>query len=438
MHLKLSAAAAVLALLVAAGCNRADTTRTTTEGQPAATDRGAVAGENRSDARITAEIESRYFRDTELNGRAIDVTTRDGHVTLTGTVASEDQRQRAVSTARSIAGDTHVEDRLRVDASAANRSWSPSWAPMERAGERAERGAERAGESAERTAERAGQSVERSAERTGEAVNGAWITTKIQAQYFTHPSIRPWNVDVTTTNDGTVYLEGSVRSAEAQRAAEDIARRTDGVRRVENRLRVSDPQAVATSGEEPGRGAPAGPRQPDEPQYRADDDSDQPIEDSWITTKINSKYFVDPDVSGLRIDVDTRNGVVTLSGEVASESARRQALAIARNTEGVRSVNDQLRVTGAGSTERQVTGATRDTVNRVDDTWITTKVQSKFFLEGDIKGRAINVDTRNGVVTLTGTVETDAGRRLAEQVARDTEGVRQVVNQLTVQPGGSR
>ena len=68
----------------------------------------------------------------------------------------------------------------------------------------------------------------------------------------------------------------------------------------------------------------------------------------------------------------------------------------------------------------------------VDDAWITTKVQAKFFLDDDIKGRDINVDSRNGTVSLTGTVASDAVRRMAEAIALETDGVSRVDNQLKV------
>jgi osmotically-inducible protein OsmY len=59
-------------------------------------------------------------------------------------------------------------------------------------------------------------------------------------------------------------------------------------------------------------------------------------------------------------------------------------------------------------------------------------VQSQFFLDSDIKGSDINVDTRDGVVTLKGSVETDAEKQMAETIARETEGVTRVVNDLSV------
>ena len=63
-----------------------------------------------------------------------------------------------------------------------------------------------------------------------------------------------------------------------------------------------------------------------------------------ITAKIKSKMALDDTIKAARIDVDTRDGAVTLSGTVGSEAQRRRAVQLARETEGVRSVTDKLTV----------------------------------------------------------------------------------------------
>lgn len=65
----------------------------------------------------------------------------------------------------------------------------------------------------------------------------------------------------------------------------------------------------------------------------------------------------------------------------------------------------------------------------IDDTTITTKVKTELMAEKGVNGTAISVDTKNGQVTLSGTVPSDQIAR-AEQIARRVDGVREVVNQL--------
>src|SRR5258706_5115442 len=79
---------------------------------------------------------------------------------------------------------------------------------------------------------------------------------------------------------------------------------------------------------------------------------------------------------------------------------------------------------------------TKDGVSKtgevMTDGWITTRVNSRFVNEDLLKGSAINVDTDKHVVTLKGTVTTAAGRNKAGVVAKGTEGVQRVVNELTI------
>ena len=74
--------------------------------------------------------------------------------------------------------------------------------------------------------------------------------------------------------------------------------------------------------------------------------SDQPGSDTWITTKVKSSLLADPDVAGLDIDVDTLNGVVTMSGRVAEQSQIDEATRIAREIEGVTDVRTTGLVVG--------------------------------------------------------------------------------------------
>lgn len=69
-----------------------------------------------------------------------------------------------------------------------------------------------------------------------------------------------------------------------------------------------------------------------------DSDSDQPINDTWITTKVKSSLLADSDVAGLDVSVETVNGVVRLSGDVESQAQIDRAVEIARDIEGVTNV----------------------------------------------------------------------------------------------------
>jgi osmotically-inducible protein OsmY len=400
-----------LAILVAvpvaalAGCDRqveerAETERPGTEFGTTATSPTTTA--QRTDMELTTAVQAQLYAEDTLRGEDVDVRVANGVATLSGTVRTEAAEQQALTAVRGVEGITRVEDQITV--------------------EQAQQAEARRDTDARGTA-----GVDTAAP--------GWIATKIQAQYFVDPDVKPWNVDVTTTAGGIVELRGEVDSEQAKAEAVRIAKATEGVTRVEDHLRVR-----SAAGDRDAANRPAETGAPVETEA-----ANTQAGEAWTTAKIQSKYFLDTDVKGRDIDVTTQNGTVTLRGTVESERERRQAVAIARNTDGVREVNDQLQVRAggqaAGAQPREgdrARGTTGNVVAGIDDAWITTKVQSQYFLDTDVKGHEIDVDTRNGVVTLTGSVRSDAAKRMAESIARDAEGVSRVVNRLTVSPEGNR
>jgi hyperosmotically inducible periplasmic protein len=183
---------------------------------------------------------------------------------------------------------------------------------------------------------------------------------------------------------------------------------------------------------------------------QASRDTSMMVSDAWITTQIYAKFFADPDIKGRHIDVETVSGVVTLRGTIQSGAERSQAIAKAKATDGVKQVVDKLSLPQAekspagdaneksrpSTNAEQVKAHAKSAADRVgkeiSDTWITTKVQAMYFLDKDVKGMDIAVTTRGTVVTLTGTVPTEATRQKAVADARSIEGVSQVVDKITV------
>ena len=68
------------------------------------------------------------------------------------------------------------------------------------------------------------------------------------------------------------------------------------------------------------------------------------IDDATITTRVKTAFINDPTVGGLRIDVDTFKGVVTLSGRVKSKDEEAKAIALARSISGVSQVKSTLQI----------------------------------------------------------------------------------------------
>ena len=68
-------------------------------------------------------------------------------------------------------------------------------------------------------------------------------------------------------------------------------------------------------------------------------DSDQPVTDTWITTKVKSELATTSDVKSMNVDVKTVNGVVTLTGTLANELAVEKAVSAAKSIKGVKTVD---------------------------------------------------------------------------------------------------
>jgi hyperosmotically inducible periplasmic protein len=191
--------------------------------------------------------------------------------------------------------------------------------------------------------------------------------------------------------------------------------------------------------------------------------------DAGITSAVKTKMAADDTVKASEINVDTHNHVVTLNGTVGSQAEKERAVTIARNTNGVNSVVDDLRIGPIGTsgaidrdrdadhdrdfsesaeqTARDAKEKTEATAHDakvktehaaektgevVTDAAITSAVKTKFLAEPGVPGTSINVDTNNHVVTLTGTVKSKAEAEKAMAIARDTKGVKRVVNHLKI------
>ena len=70
----------------------------------------------------------------------------------------------------------------------------------------------------------------------------------------------------------------------------------------------------------------------------AGNNSDQPVTDTWITTKVKSELATTSDVKSMNVDVKTVNGVVTLTGVLGNELAVEKAISAAKSVKGVKSV----------------------------------------------------------------------------------------------------
>jgi len=165
----------------------------------------------------------------------------------------------------------------------------------------------------ESPARKAGRKITAATNKTAAAGGDASTTSSIKLRLMGDSRVPALDVNV-DTNHGVVTLFGMVPSEQAKQAAEQDARKVAGVSKVRNELQVvphAEHKVIAAK----------------------DDDIEKNVEGAFKNLKDFEK-----------IDVDAKNGVVRLSGEVASLNDKVRAATIARSQTGVRAVEDDLKV----------------------------------------------------------------------------------------------
>ncbi len=143
---------------------------------------------------------------------------------------------------------------------------------------------------------------------------------------------------------------------------------------------------------------------------------DDRIELSARETYVFKTYLQDDDIS-----LQSKDGLVTLTGTVADASHRALAGETVAGLPGVTAVDNQL--SGSGQTPAEKS-----------DDWLINQVKSTLLLHSNVNGSATEITAENGIVTLRGQATGNAQKDLTAEYVRDVEGVEDVVNEMTV-PG---
>lgn len=147
------------------------------------------------------------------------------------------------------------------------------------------------------------------------------------------------------------------------------------------------------------------------------------MDDSTITARVKAALIDDKSISSAGISVKTENKVVTLSGSVDSTAQKEQALSVAKNVKGVTTVNDKLSVSEEQSASLK---------GYAGDTAITSQIKAKLLADDMVPSRNITVETSDGVVQLSGSVESRQQADRAADIAKAVSGVKSVENNLRV------
>lgn len=147
------------------------------------------------------------------------------------------------------------------------------------------------------------------------------------------------------------------------------------------------------------------------------------MDDSTITAKVKAALVDDSAIKSSDISVKTDNKAVTLSGFVTSQAQAEKAVTLAKGVEGVTTVHDKLHVRDSKSESMK---------GYAGDTATTSEVKAKLLADNMVPSRKIKVETTDGVVQLSGTVDNQAQANRAESIAKAIDGVKSVKNDLRV------
>ena len=194
--------------------------------------------------------------------------------------------------------------------------------------------------------------------------------------------------------DGVVSLTGTVSEESHKSLAQETVASLQGVKSVDNRLEVK--------GERPAEKS-----------------------DAWLTTKVKTMLLYHRNVSAMT-EVNTKDGIVTLRGEAASQAQKDLTTEYTKDVEGVKDVNNEMTVT-------KTSKKTQTVVQKMDDASITAQVKMTLLYHRSTSALNTKVETKRGVVTLYGKASNAAELDLATKLANDVNGVKGVNNRMTIE-----
>ena len=198
------------------------------------------------------------------------------------------------------------------------------------------------------------------------------------------------------SKDGFVTLTGTVSDSTHKALAEDTVESLPGVNGVQNELRIK--------GESPAEHS-----------------------DGWINTKVKTTLLFHRNVSASGTEVSLKNGIVSLRGEARSEAQKELTTEYARDVEGVIEVKNEMTVATSPEKSPETIG------ELIDDASITAQVRASLMSHRSTSALKTKVQTTDGVVTLNGRAKNAAEKSLVTKLVTDIDGVKSVVNNMTVE-----
>jgi osmotically-inducible protein OsmY len=195
------------------------------------------------------------------------------------------------------------------------------------------------------------------------------------------------------SKDGAVTLTGVVSAEYHKSLAQETMTGLPGVKSVDNRLEVK--------GERPAEKS-----------------------DAWLSAKVKTTLLFHRSVSAMT-EVATKDGIVILRGNAASQAQKELTTEYAKDVEGVKDVNNEMTVT-------KTSKKTRTVGEKIDDASITAQVKTTLLYHRSTSALNTSVTTKHGVVTVGGKARNAAEKDLVTKLVNDVKGVKSVRNRMTI------
>jgi hyperosmotically inducible protein len=147
------------------------------------------------------------------------------------------------------------------------------------------------------------------------------------------------------------------------------------------------------------------------------------VDDNTINASVKAELAAADNLEDSQIVVETYQGIVLLAGFLPSQAQKDKAGTIAKGASNVKSVHNAIAIQAENTAG-----------SKLDDTVTTGKVKAALMDDKDVKSGQINVETKGGVVSLSGFVSGDKVKRRAVEVAKSVGGVKSVVDAMYVKP----
>jgi osmotically-inducible protein OsmY len=224
---------------------------------------------------------------------------------------------------------------------------------------------------------------------------GDRIESSAKKSYVFKTYLKGDEIKIQTSNDSVVTLTGMVAEWSHRSLAEETVASFKGVKHVDNKLEVTGGQPAETS-------------------------------DIWIGMKVKFVLMFNRNVNGFDTKIDVADGVVTLRGIATSEAQKDLATEYTKDVGGVLEVKNEMTI------EKPAKTTVEKVSDVIDDASITAQVKIALLFHRSTSVLSTKVETKNGIVTVSGVVKNAAEKDLVGKLVNNIKGVKGLKNEIKI------